>query len=645
MNGFLADPSAMQSWEFWALAAAAVIADLRPFPTPGARRRPTAVFVFVIMLVWGLGWAAVVQILAVVGASIRRRQGVERTVVAALRLTAAMSVAWAWLHALGASSFQFGQPLTASDGLVLVGTALAWFVVSYSIFLSWLRFRVVGSWRQVFTFTLGYELLGTGALLLLAPMFIGAPADWGLLLVIAPVLAISQLAWLHNKQGEQLRIDALTGLLNRDAIMVEIEELTAADRSPGRASSDHSFALLLIDLDRFKQVNDALGHLVGDRLLAIAAQRLRAEVRGADLVSRLGGDEFAIVMPHAGVAEGQTLAMQVADALEVPAVVEGQPLDINASIGVALFPDHGTDGGTLLRHAEVAMYQAKRQGKPIALYTAVFDDYAARLNLLADLRLALDDPARREEITLHYQPQVAIATGEVVGMEALLRWHHPVRGFVSVAEILAVAEQGPVIHRLTRRVIDDAVEQLAVWNADGLHLRVSVNVSARDLEEPNLVHHLASTLEAHRVEPRQLEIEVTETALMADADSATSTLHDLAALGIALSLDDFGTGYSSLAHVRGLPVSEIKIDRSFISRVATDPNDFAVVRSIISLAVSLGLRVVAEGVEDEKTCRMLAEAGCPVAQGWLFAKAMPARQLLAWLRDRVPDRPITHVRV
>jgi EAL domain-containing protein (putative c-di-GMP-specific phosphodiesterase class I) len=295
-----------------------------------------------------------------------------------------------------------------------------------------------------------------------------------------------------------------------------------------------------------------------------------------------------------------------------------------------------------MRHAEAAMYEAKHRNDTTAVYKpGVEQTSAPRLSLLADLRLALEDLAYRDEINFFYQPQVAMKTGDVVAMEALLRWNHPRRGVVNVEDILQVAEHSPVMRQLTMRVVDDVVAQVAQWNIAGMSRRAAINVSARDLDTPDLVNHIRAALQWRQVPAAQLTIELTETALMAEIGPVKSNLRRLAELGVHIALDDFGTGYSSMANVQQLAVAEIKIDRSFIRRMVADHSDNTIVRSIIGLAHDLGMTVVAEGVEDEDTYDQLAEAGCDIAQGWFIARPMPAEQVLDWVADRPARSPYT----
>jgi diguanylate cyclase len=629
--------------EYWALTALAVVADVRPFPARGPLQLFGAIFVsitftFSIVLVWGALPALVAQTLAVLGVAIRLRWGVERTAILLVRFGLAFVAADKVLDAGVRPIFHVGSLITGVASLYVLAAAATWFAVYYGVFALWIAVGHRGRIRQVFSRTLTYELLWTAALLLIAPLIIGAPTVWSLWLALLPVLVVNQVAWLYTRLDNQLRHDQLTGLLSRRALVGEIGDLIRSRRRSQPGESDGRFALLLLDLDQFKQVNDGLGHSTGDRLLEVVAQRLSAAVPATDAVARLGGDEFAVVAKGCDGPRAHSLAEDIAQILAAPAILDDQPLYVTASIGVALFPEDGEDYATLMRHADVAMYEAKHHSDPVARYEADFDrNSATKLSLLADIRRALEDPAHFSEITLHYQPQVRISTGEMVGVEALLRWHHPQRGLVNVEEVIQVAEHSPVMRQLTRRVVHDVVEQLARWNAAGNPQRASINVSGRDLDTMDLPQYLAETLLQADVPSRQVKVEVTETALFGDPEPSQAAMRELARLGIGLALDDFGTGYSSLVHLRRLPVSEVKIDKSFVRRMATDPEDRAIVESIIRLGRTLRLRVVAEGVEDELTAGMLLESGCDIAQGWLYAQAMPADDLLVWLAGRRPD--------
>jgi EAL domain-containing protein (putative c-di-GMP-specific phosphodiesterase class I) len=332
------------------------------------------------------------------------------------------------------------------------------------------------------------------------------------------------------------------------------------------------------------------------------------------------------------------------------------PVDVSATIGIALRPepggdtgprsqrgDHasrGGDGAALLRQAEAAMYDAKQRGDQVAVYGPDAAHHSPeRLALLADLRIALRAGPGADGIMLYYQPQIAVATGEVVGVEALLRWHHPVRGLVGPEELIRVVEQTPVMRLVTARVLDEVIAQLGAWRAGGRPLRAAVNVSVRDLHAGDIADHIEGLFQRHGVPPELLQLEITESALMADAHRVLRTITRLHRMGVTISLDDFGTGFSSLQHVRRLPISEVKVDRSFVLGMATNRSDAAIVRSVIDLAAALGLRVVAEGVEDERTWRLLAAAGCHAAQGWFHARPMPAADLAVWLGRYRPLRP------
>ena len=390
-------------------------------------------------------------------------------------------------------------------------------------------------------------------------------------------------------------------------------------------------AVLLMDLDRFKHINDTLGHQTGDRVLREVGQRLTSLVRTSDTTARLGGDEFAVLLLNAGVEQAGTVAKKISSAFEQPIVVGEHALDVHASIGITAFPEHGEDAEALMRQGDAAMYAAKRAKSGVAVYeTRLHEQREEQLSLLSELRQAIE----RAELRLVYQPKVRLVDGEPTGVEALLRWHHPLKGAIPPDRFIPFAEQTGFIRTLTGWVIETAVRQAAAWRARGLEIRVSVNISAQDLLNPELVEQLSGTLERHRLPPQQLCLEITESSVMHDAARAVEVLARLKALGVGRAIDDFGTGYSSLAYVKRLSVDELKIDRSFVRNIAGDAKDRAIVLSTIELAHNLGLGVVAEGVENEASADLLRDMGCDEIQGWLVAKPLEVAALETWLRER-----------
>ncbi|MFE9682392.1 putative bifunctional diguanylate cyclase/phosphodiesterase [Streptomyces sp. NPDC006285] len=445
-------------------------------------------------------------------------------------------------------------------------------------------------------------------------------------LFAVPLIALDSTLWIARARAEEQLRDPLTGLPNRQWLLERTwRALDDAERIGARS------ALMLIDLDRFRSVNDTLGHLAGDRLLLQIADRLRIALpRGAE-AARLGGDEFAVLLP---VADSTTSATRVArnlvTALGSPLDLDGLTLVLEASAGLAVFPDHALDAEGLLRRADVAMYQAKRDRTGVEVYESKRDSNTPdRLGLLGDLRRALD----AGDVELHYQPKVRF-DGQVAGLEALVRWVHPERGKVPPDEFIAIAESSGLMPHLTEYVLEAALAQVARWRAQGLRVPVAVNVSPRDVHTPGFAGSVAARLARHGVPAGALQLEITEHVLLEDPQRAGDTLAALTGHGVKMSLDDFGTGYSSLVHLRRLPVSELKIDRSFVARLAVDTEDAEIVRCTVDLAHSLGLLVVAEGVEDDETWERLRDLGCDAVQGWLVAAAMPPEEATAWLLAR-----------
>ena len=386
----------------------------------------------------------------------------------------------------------------------------------------------------------------------------------------------------------------------------------------------------MMDLDRFKYVNDTLGHGVGDHVLREVSTRLQHTVTGAECIARLGGDEFAILVRHDGNDDFTDTARRIIAALEAPILYEGQPLDVGTSIGIAHYPDHGHDAQTLVRNADIAMYAAKRNKTGFATYEKHYDtSQQEHLSLLSELRRAVE----HNELRLYYQPKVSLHSSHVSAVEALIRWEHPTRGLVPPAQFIPFAEHTGYIKLLTRWVIREAVRQCGEWLRSGLSLQVSVNISARDLMNRELPELVAELLAEHDVTPGLLCLEITESGFMEDPAHAQKVLDRLAELGVKLSIDDYGTGYSSLSYIMKLPVQELKIDQSFISRMATDKEISTIVRSTIDLGHNLGLQVVAEGVEDAAVWELLRSLGCDDAQGYYMSKPLDARTLTAWIAN------------
>ncbi|WP_433718064.1 putative bifunctional diguanylate cyclase/phosphodiesterase [Actinoplanes sp. CA-051413] len=412
-----------------------------------------------------------------------------------------------------------------------------------------------------------------------------------------------------SRQEHEALHDALTGLPNRAAFRSRARE-TVAEDGPGGA-------IVLVDLNRFKEVNDTLGHHAGDELLRVVASRLSGALGGSGTVARLGGDEFGLILPALPRDAVLDLLETARGELVQETLLDGVALRIEASFGVALYPEHGTDVEELLQHADAAMYQGKRGTTDIVLYDrSQVAQPAHWLMVQTELRHALE----RDELVLHYQPKVRLADDGISGLEALVRWQHPRRGLLSPAEFLPAAEQSGLIEPLTAWVLRRALEDQAGWTALGQQWPVAVNVSARNLEAPGFPRVVAALLAEHGTPAGRLLLEVTETALAGDAATAADAVVELTALGIGVSVDDFGIGYTSLSQLRSVPVAEVKIDRSFVTDLDTDAPNQAIVRSVIALAHGLGLRVTAEGVETPAVSVWLADAGCDDAQGYLFAR-------------------------
>ena len=424
--------------------------------------------------------------------------------------------------------------------------------------------------------------------------------------------------------------DGLTGLPNRVLFQQRVEQVLNGSTASGKA------AVMLLDLDRFKEVNDTLGHHNGDLLLQEIGERLRRILRAGDTVARLGGDEFAVLLPQLSGPEAALAAAEgVRHALERPFTISDVTLDVGCSIGIAMWPDHGAEPAVLLQRADVAMYAAKESQTGVVIYDPATDTYSLeRLALVGELRQAIE----RSELAVYYQPKAAASTGRLIGAEALVRWHHPRHGFVPPEEIVHIAEQTGLIRPLTLFVLRQALEQCKEWRRNGNSFDIAVNLSIRNLLDAELPNDVLRMLTDLRLPASALTLEITESSIMNDPVRTVSVLGRLRAMGVRLAIDDFGTGYSSFSHLRRLPVDEIKIDKSFVLNLAADESDLVIVRSIVDLGRNLGLEVVAEGVENDLAWRKLVELGCDIVQGYVLTKPLAKSEFEEWVERYQSDR-------
>ena len=440
-----------------------------------------------------------------------------------------------------------------------------------------------------------------------------------ILLFVALVPILRRVTLRIRRQMDEIQrrahYDEVTGLPNRTLFRAQVDAALAA--------GDMGAVVLLLDVDHFKEVNDALGHELGDELLQGIGERL-AGLCEDEIAARLGGDEFAVLLPHGSAELAEAFAARIHEALEQPFELGGFSLEVAASVGIAVFGEHGEDADALLQHADVAMYLAKGAHAGTAVYSAEQDtNDAERLALAGELRRAIE----QEELVVHYQPKADLQTGRIVGVEALVRWIHPERGFIPPDAFIPIAERTGLIKPLSTYVLRTAIDQCAAWAAEGLDLHVAVNLTIPDLLDLELPDRIAAMLAKAGVPAGQLELEVTESTILADPFRVRHVIDRLNELGLGFAIDDFGTGYSSLAYLKQLPVQTIKIDRSFVMDMIESESDAAIVRSTIDLARNLGLRVVAEGVETEAMWDALREQGATLAQGYLISKPVSAADL------------------
>ncbi|HEV8088525.1 MAG TPA: EAL domain-containing protein [Actinomycetota bacterium] len=520
------------------------------------------------------------------------------------------------------------------------------FVAVYNYF--WLGESPMKFVREVHAGVFGEFLISYMGLALFSVLVITGYSRYGIFSVgifLAPLLfarqmfqrthslqqATDELAVRQAENEHQALHDSLTGMPNRMFFHQRLlEELDHARATEGR------MAVMLMDLDHFKEINDTLGHHFGDMLLQEIGPRLSGVLRDNDLMARLGGDEFGIVLPD---LPSEEIALRIADRvleeLEQPVAVEGLALDVSGSVGIAMFPMHAEDAETLLRRADVAMYVAKENGGGYEVYQDSFDRHnPQRLTLIGQVRPALESG----EFVMYYQPKVRLMDGRVAGAEALIRWEHPTLGLVPPDEFIPLVEKTVLLRPLTHYVAETVLNQWKEWAGMGIRIPLAINVSPRSLLDSDFPDSIQQLLQETQVPPAFLRIELTEGFLMGDSGRSISVLDALANVGVGLSIDDFGTGYSSLSYLKRLPIEEIKVDRSFVMQMHVDANDFMIVRATVDLGRNLGLRVVAEGVEDLATFDRLADFGCDEAQGYYISKPLSAVEFTRWLSVRNLDR-------
>lgn len=620
------------------LAAMVLLGELRPVVASSTHESDGVplswTFVFAALYLWGLVPAVLLQVLAIVVLQLLLRRELWRVFFNIGQYTLSLVAAWAVLVVAGVSTdMSLGRSaFHASD--------LGWVV------LSWVAFHFVNlalvagtaetdgqSWWEAFTEDIWYYTFSMFAVLAVAPfVVVMATTSWQFIpLLLLPLFGIYKTAALARSQEREAMHDALTNLPNRTLFAQRLQDALNVSARDGS-----TVAVFLLDLDRFKEVNDTLGHPAGDQLLEVVARRVLSAVRPHDVVARLGGDEFGVLLPGIGaVGDAIDVAARIRAALAEPFRLEGVLMDVDVSIGIALAPAHGREVDPLMRRADVAMYVAKGEQTGVEVYDLARDPNSPqRLGTVTALREALD----RGDLELHFQPKVSLADGTVVGTEALVRWRHAERGLIPPEEFIPLAERTGLVHRVTRYVLSAALAQVADWWARGLHVPIAVNVSMRDLQDVDLADLVARELDRRSLPPEALVLEVTESVLVLDPGQAVATLRELAELGVQSSLDDFGTGYSSLLLLEQLPVTEVKIDRSFVRRL-DDGGDASMVRSIIGFAHGLGLTVVAEGVETSAAWKTLRDLDCDVAQGFRVARPMPGIEATKWLMERVVRIP------
>ncbi|HEX2240725.1 MAG TPA: EAL domain-containing protein [Actinomycetota bacterium] len=649
------------SREFWVFTLFVFIGELLPIRVPRGERHEEVstglTFSFALVLTAGVAPAVVIQAAASLVAALIRRKPIRRTLFNMGQYTLALAATSGVLKSVESlGRFRGGTEFSVGDLPAMLLAAIVFFVVSRVLTSTAIAIDENDAAPDVIKRDLLFQAMTRGALLALAPVVIVMSQEvgvWLIPLVTLPIGAVfrsanvenlrlvnklqsslEQLVELNDLNKHQALHDYLTNLPNRTLFQDRLRQAILQSQRDG-----HGTTIMIIDLDRFKEINDTLGHHHGDMLLRQVGPRLHDVLRVSDTVARLGGDEFAVLLPNIGTPNAaQDVAKKIQSALERPFKVNAMSLEVEASIGITLYPEHGEDVEGLIRRADVAMYVAKEERTKIQVYSPEHDPHSpGRLALVGELRRAM----RNYELDLYYQPQVDLATDRIIGVEALLRWDHPQHGLMTPGQFIPLAEQTGLIKSLSLHVLDLALKQCRHWRDDGLGLTVSVNLPAWNFVDLKLPDEVAGLLKKWNLEPADLVLEITESTIMSDRQGGGEVLTKLSEMGVGLSIDDFGTGYSSLAYLKHLPIREIKIDKSFVINMVEDENDAKIVRSTIDLGRNLGLRVVAEGVESQEILNLLTQLGCQLGQGFFLGRPLPATHLPELIRLRSAQQALS----
>lgn len=623
---------------FWSISLMALLVDLPVFTLARRVAEPTRTtlsvcFTFAIFLVWGAAPAIVVQALAALIAGLGRAP--IRAVYLVARLVVALAVAeLSVLLTSGRPLTEEGSGLTGHDLGSFLLPAATWFCVSFGLLLLARAILVGGSLRSLVA-GLREDVLATAASMLLISSLLTTMSGWWTVLVAVPVFAWNQLSREFTGREQRLRREPVTGLLNRRGLVLGLENLTMRDMLD--RTSRRPFGIVLLNVESVLSVNRLLGRDLYEKLVALAARRL-ADAYGADRVGRLSGEGFVLIAPELAADQAAMHVDEVVQVLAPPFEVEEIPFVLDPAAGVALAPQHGLDFTTLVSKAELAMVEARRQGRSSMVYVHQAQEPAQRrIEVLREVRAALRTPERRAELSVVYQPQVDLRTRRLAGAEALVRWTHPAWGPVTPDELIEAVEPTEVMHLLTCHMLDQVCAQVAAWNEHGLRVRVAVNASVQDLHDPDFPAQIMALLRRHAVPPRQLTIEITERMVLVDTNRIERAARRIAGLGVGLSLDDFGTGFASIQQLRILPLTEVKIDKSYVTGMTGDEAQRAIVTSVHQLASALHLAVVAEGVEDARTAAALNRLPGTIGQGWHFGHPVPGEEFAErWQPARTP---------